>query len=667
MTVRDGSLGVAAARPETDLFRGLNVLCGLRHREQPQAVVDWLTYHVAHHGAEAAVIFDRQPARSGETALAECLAEVPGLHRVCVVTAPVPLGHSGRPGVGDPAAAPRARNATPAADPWLAPLADLVLFEIIRWRFLAEARAVVAIDVCDMLTLEDPVFAAVRQAPAGGLSLPVEVIYPWRIRAGHRPAIGDHICRSDPPVDGARRWAVDPARSPKHILWLYSGLSGMDVGTHAAKVQQAAALAFPDSPVRDLVRKRDLVPDPGLLRRVTRAGAAPILPPDRRTQAAPILRKTQSDQTIIVTCMKNEGPFLLEWLAYHRSLNIKNVLVFTNDCTDGTERLLDLCNERQWVIHRPNPYRRLNLRPQHAAFAMAMEDSAVRDAGWILPIDVDEFVNIHVGDGRIRDLRDAVPEADLISMTWRLFGNADRDMFEDRPVTEQFTRCAPRLIRRPHQAWGFKTLFRNAGLFDSIGVHRPQGLAKGARPVWVNGAGQPMPGGIRRAGWRSTIDSYGYDLVTLNHYAVRSAESFLVKRDRGRVNHVDRDQGEAYWFRMNNNAEEDTSIRRHLPAARAVLAGMLADPEIAAAHAACVAAHRARIAALRTDADYSRLYGRLTSPRMKQLSRMHHHFGQNVFLRGPQVIPDRVLSEDLPPDYFFNPAPPAGAVSEQET
>ena len=29
---------------------------------------------------------------------------------------------------------------------------------------------------------------------------------------------------------------------------------------------------------------------------------------------------------------------------------------------------------------------------------------------------------------------------------------------------------------------------------------------------------------------------YGYDLVQLNHYAVRSAESFLVKRDRGRVN-----------------------------------------------------------------------------------------------------------------------------------
>ena len=65
--------------------------------------------------------------------------------------------------------------------------------------------------------------------------------------------------------------------------------------------------------------------------------------------------------------------------------------------------------------------------------------------------------------------------------------------------------------------------------------------------------------------WRSTSTTYGYGLVQLNHYAVRSAESFLVKRNRGRVNHMDRDQGLAYWFRMNNNYAEDRSITRMIP------------------------------------------------------------------------------------------------------
>jgi hypothetical protein len=59
-----------------------------------------------------------------------------------------------------------------------------------------------------------------------------------------------------------------------------------------------------------------------------------------------------------------------------------------------------------------------------------------------------------------------------------------------------------------------------------------------------------------RNAWRSTFETVGYDLVQLNHYAVRSAGSFLVKRDRGRVNQVDRDQGLAYWFRMIRNRKD---------------------------------------------------------------------------------------------------------------
>lgn len=81
-----------------------------------------------------------------------------------------------------------------------------------------------------------------------------------------------------------------------------------------------------------------------------------------------------------------------------------------------------------------------------------------------------------------------------------------------------------------------------------MGVHRPKGLQpqllKHIR--WVNGSGKALSKSDFRNAWRSTKNTYGYDLVSLNHYAVHNADSFLVKRDRGRVNHVDRDQGLAY-------------------------------------------------------------------------------------------------------------------------
>jgi len=364
--------------------------------------------------------------------------------------------------------------------------------------------------------------------------------------------------------------------------------------------------------------------------------------------------------------MKNEGPFILEWLAFHRMIGVDDILVYTNDCTDGTDTLLDLLQDRGLVQRRDNPFHQTGGKPQHAALEAARHEEVVQNAGWIACIDVDEFITIHIGEGTLADLYAAVPDANVISLTWRLFGNSDVTAYEDRFVTEQFTRCAPKLIRRPHQAWGFKSILRNEGLFETFGVHRPKGLRAGAAPRvrWVNGSGKPMPARFLKSGWRSGMDSYGYDLVTLNHYSVRSAESFLVKRDRGRVNHVNRDQGEAYWFRMNNNAETDPSIARLNAAHHAAYEELLQDPEIAAAHASCVAAHRTRIDALKADKAYAAFYDMITSDRMRRLSRLHRHFGMNVFLRGPRVIPDRVLEEDLPPNFFFNTAPPDGQAAD---
>ena len=173
-----------------------------------------------------------------------------------------------------------------------------------------------------------------------------------------------------------------------------------------------------------------------------------------------------------------------------------------------------------------------------------------------------------------------------------------------------------------------------------------------------------MPDRLFKTGWRSDIGTYGYDSVTLNHYSVRSVESFLVKRDRGRVNHVARDQGEAYWFRMNNNDEQDLSIQVHANGLRVALDELRADPELRAAHDRSVAAHRVKIKTLRADPEFADLYDRLTSDRMRRLSRMLRHFGMNVFLNGPSVIPDKVFQPDLPPNFLFNVAPPAGKAAE---
>jgi hypothetical protein len=456
------------------------------------------------------------------------------------------------------------------------------------------------------------------------------------------------------------RWGVAPAVAGLENTWraVRVAYAKPDPGA-VVPFWRAMALRVPDRAASELAPKTSLVEDPALLRLAAEAfGHKPVRPPvsePRRDPAA------WSDRTAIVTTMKNEGPFILEWLAWHRAIGVTDFLIYTNDCTDGTDTMLQMLQDKGLVQQRANPWvPGGELKPQHAALQAAEDEDTIRDAGWAICMDVDEFVNVKLGDGRLPTLfaamEAAVPGANMISLTWRLFGNADVHGYEDRFLIGQFDRCAPEVVRKPHQAWGFKTLFRNIDIYKKLGVHRPKGLKPDLwdQVKWLNGSGRPMPKEMYRNGWRSTLETYGYDWVQLNHYAVRSAESFLVKRDRGRVNHVDRDQGLNYWFRMNHNAVEDRSIMARLPLLQAEFDRLLADPDIRAAHEATVAAHRAKIAELRATEAFERFYAEITGPRMQTLSRRLQHFGSAVFNAGPGVIPDEIaLADSLPPDFFF--------------
>ncbi len=352
---------------------------------------------------------------------------------------------------------------------------------------------------------------------------------------------------------------------------------------------------------------------------------------------------------LVITCMKNEGPFLLEWVAYHRSVGFDDFLVFTNDCDDGTVELLDTLQDHGILTRRDNPYKQIGdgKNPQKGALFHAQGLEQVEAAEWVLISDVDEFVNIHCGDGTLDALLQATGPVDNISMQWRLFGNGDVIGYRDAWVTEQFDHCAPKFCPSPVQAWAVKTLMNTtvgewpAGRFKRFGVHRPirpgRGATEGTR--WVDGCGRPVLPQFIEGGWRFGTHSAGYDLVTMNHYSVRSAESFVVKRDRGRVNHVGRDQGLAYWLRMNFNMERDDSIRRHLPRARAERDRLLALAGVQARHDAAVVAHRAKIDAILTRPDMAEIFKAITSPRMQLISRHLNLLGRDIFAEGPEKIP----------------------------
>ena len=332
---------------------------------------------------------------------------------------------------------------------------------------------------------------------------------------------------------------------------------------------------------------------------------------------------TESTGNVIVGCMKNEGPYILEWIAYHRAIGVDNFLIYSNGCEDGTAEILNRLQAMGLVQHRDNDDWKGN-SPQQAALNRSLKEPLVRDARWLIHIDIDEFMNIRTGNGTLDDLFAAVPDATNIAMTWRLFGHGGVDRFQDAPVIEQFTRCAPAWCPKPHTVWGFKTMFANIGAYAKISCHRPNKLAEGKRDAvrWVNGSGQAMADSLKDKGWRSGTGDIGYDLIQLNHYALRSAESFLIKRQRGRALHVDRSIGLNYWIRMDWCDATDLTIQRNLPRLRAGIARLMQDAELARLHRASVDWHRGKLAELHGTPEFEDLYHQALTTRLSGMERV---------------------------------------------
>ncbi len=330
-----------------------------------------------------------------------------------------------------------------------------------------------------------------------------------------------------------------------------------------------------------------------------------------------------SSGNVIVGCMKNEAPYIVEWVAYHRAIGFDDFLIYTNGCEDGTDEILDRLQEMGVLQHRLNDDWK-GKSPQQYALNRALKEPVITQSDWIAHIDVDEFINIRTGNGTLAELFELIPDATNLAMTWRLFGHNDVTALQDTFVIDQFDTCAPKFCPKPHTVWGFKTMFRNVGAYAKMSCHRPNKLDPDwrAKVKWFNGSGKDITDETAEKGWRSSMKSIGYDLVQLNHYALRSAESFLIKRQRGRALHVDRSIGINYWIRMDWSVHRDVTIKRNLLRLQAEYDRLLQDPILKEWHDKGVAWHRAKADELHATPEFNELYNQALQIKLTETERV---------------------------------------------
>jgi hypothetical protein len=304
---------------------------------------------------------------------------------------------------------------------------------------------------------------------------------------------------------------------------------------------------------------------------------------------------------LLVTTMRNEGPYILEWLAHHLAIGFTDVVICTNDCIDGSPELLARLQDLGVVTHLPSEAGPQE-KPQLAAYARAERLPVVAEVDWAMVLDADEFLNIKVGDGRVTGLIEAVPDATAFLLNWRLFGNSGHLDWQPGFITERFT-WAARLRDEVNRS--YKTLFTRIDAYRcKLLPHQPLYPApeRVAALRYVNGGGAVLPAcfhdGSRGDFLQLGLALASWDLAQVNHYNTRSWDDYLVKHHRGGGLDIPWDR-DASWAIFNKNDEIDLSISRRLAATRAVHAALLEDEELRRRHERCCALYRNHIAALK--------------------------------------------------------------------
>lgn len=310
-----------------------------------------------------------------------------------------------------------------------------------------------------------------------------------------------------------------------------------------------------------------------------------------------------SKKHVVVAAMRNEGAFILEWVSWYKMLGFDDVLILTNDCNDHSVEMLDLLQSKGWVTHLPHIIDP-NKAPKHSAHRAARAHPLVVNADWMFLCDVDEFLVFHNGIDTIQEyLGDDEPDVAGIAIHWQSFGTSGHKTWSDGWTHTQFQKAGP--MKSPANRF-FKSFIYKPHRFKRFGAHSPQGFKGewGIKPyIWADDTGQKIalfhPNG--NAMHMTVLPRISHKNAQLNHYIIRSDESFEFKRGRPSAS-ARKDRYTDNFKKLHNcNDVTDLSALRFTKLLEPIYAEIIAIPGMARLHHLCCADYVATMCEKRGD------------------------------------------------------------------
>ncbi|NER01850.1 MAG: glycosyltransferase family 92 protein [Okeania sp. SIO3C4] len=257
---------------------------------------------------------------------------------------------------------------------------------------------------------------------------------------------------------------------------------------------------------------------------------------------SPIIKKYKLS---ICGIMKDEGPYLVEWLEFHKLVGVERFYLYDNSSSDNTINILRPYLESGEVIYYYWPHK----PGQKSAFSHCLKHHG-KLSQWIAFIDLDEFLFPTEKDD-LTEVLDKFKDVPAVGVNWLNFGTSGHEKKPEGLQIEHFT-------RRAKNSYGpMKHIKSIARPEKTIGPANPHEF-RYIKGLAVTENKQPINGPISA--------KHSVKKLRINHYTTRSKQESREKMLKGMTN---KNQMRPWsYFESKDkifNEVEDLTIQRFVP------------------------------------------------------------------------------------------------------
>ncbi|MDR2709099.1 MAG: glycosyltransferase family 92 protein [Elusimicrobiota bacterium] len=228
------------------------------------------------------------------------------------------------------------------------------------------------------------------------------------------------------------------------------------------------------------------------------------------------------NEIAIVAIMKNEGPYLDEWICYHLIMGVEKFYLYDDESTDDTKEILKKYIEKGIVDYTYFPGPKHGRNKQLDCYGQTIKKYANK-IKWVCAVDLDEFIVCK--NSTLKEFLKSFDGFSQIFIRWKVYGSSGHKTKPAGLVLENYKHRADDKYRETYA----KAIVNPRDFISTKSSHGfyVKGISVDANKNIVNPEiffSMPV-----------AALSLPIDKIWINHYYIKSFEEYMQRGKRGGV------------------------------------------------------------------------------------------------------------------------------------